>query len=105
MDKELKAKWVAALRSEKYQQCKGKLFDGQGYCCYGVLRAIANPGDERSVRGVCLTREQLAEYGFEYGFERAVLENMNDGMDANGSANKGKQYNFAEIADYIEANL
>ena len=47
MDKELKTKWVKALRSGEYKQCKGQLrcsmdatFEGgetHTYCCLGVL--------------------------------------------------------------------
>lgn len=31
-------KWLAALRSGRYEQCKEQLFDGKGYCCLGVLQ-------------------------------------------------------------------
>lgn len=37
MNKEVKAKWVDALRSGEYQQCKGALKTEAGYCCLGVL--------------------------------------------------------------------
>jgi len=43
MKKEHAEKWVNALRSGEYRQCKGKLSDGKGsYCCLGVLGKI-NP--------------------------------------------------------------
>lgn len=29
-------KWVEALRSDKFQQTKEKLYDGLAYCCLGV---------------------------------------------------------------------
>lgn len=109
MDEKLKAKWVAALRSGKYEQCKNRLSDGKGgYCCYGVLRHVANPTDTRSAqdRNSTLTRDQLKEYGFDpYMFERARLECMNDGHDPDKTYDIDRQYSFAEIADYIEKNL
>lgn len=38
MNPEVKARWVAALRSGDYEQTRRKLADGQGgYCCLGVL--------------------------------------------------------------------
>lgn len=37
MDKKIKTKWLKALRSGKYKQAKGYLFDGEGHCCLGVL--------------------------------------------------------------------
>lgn len=43
MDKRLKAKWVEALVSGKYQQGNGLLRDAStgGYCCLGVLCEVA----------------------------------------------------------------
>jgi hypothetical protein len=44
MDAELKAKWVEALRSGKYQQLTpGGLREGDRFCCLGVLCDIAAP--------------------------------------------------------------
>src|ERR1700746_4178083 len=37
MIKDVAEKWVAALRSGKYKQAKNHLYDGEGYCCLGVL--------------------------------------------------------------------
>lgn len=34
-------KWVAALRSGKYKQCRNLLYDGVGYCCLGVVCDLA----------------------------------------------------------------
>ena len=42
MPKEIKDKWIAALRSGEYKQAKhvmfDKVIDGGGYCCLGVLQ-------------------------------------------------------------------
>ena len=93
MDAELKAKWISALRGGEYQQCRGKLHDGVGYCCLGVLAKIAPAPfiklaelDTIGWRG-----EEHYHIGEE---ERIKLEIMNDeGMG------------FQQIADYIEKNL
>jgi len=38
MKKEMKEKWIAALRGGKYKQCQGELKDDSGrHCCLGVL--------------------------------------------------------------------
>lgn len=37
MNPEVKARWVAALRSGKYRQTRMALKDRTGYCCLGVL--------------------------------------------------------------------
>jgi hypothetical protein len=39
--KELRAKWCEALRSGEYEQAKGRLRRGGGYCCLGVACDIA----------------------------------------------------------------
>jgi len=47
MNKDIKAKWLAALRSGKYKQGKGELIeeliDGPAHCCLGVLCDIVDP--------------------------------------------------------------
>ena len=38
MDKKIKRRWLRALRSGKYTQCKGSLhIKDDGFCCLGVL--------------------------------------------------------------------
>jgi hypothetical protein len=37
MNSQVKEKWIAALRSGKYDQGSEKLRSHQGYCCLGVL--------------------------------------------------------------------
>jgi hypothetical protein len=43
----VKALWLNGLRSGEFEQCRGKLSDGTGYCCLGVLSELA------SREGVC----------------------------------------------------
>ena len=40
MKEDIAKKWVKALRSGKYKQCQKRLYDGEGYCCLGVLCKI-----------------------------------------------------------------
>lgn len=37
MKKRVKNKWLEALRSGEYKQCKNRLTNGRGFCCLGVL--------------------------------------------------------------------
>jgi hypothetical protein len=37
MNSQIKQKWVSALRSGEYQQCRGYLRTDNGFCCLGVL--------------------------------------------------------------------
>jgi hypothetical protein len=41
MNQEVKARWVAALRSGEYKQTKEYLQSEDGFCCLGVLCEIA----------------------------------------------------------------
>lgn len=89
MKAKLKAKWVEALRSGKYEQGKYYLSKGGKFCCLGVLC---------DVRGLPTGRNNdLYPYPVQdvlSAHDCAVLTDMND---------KGKS--FAEIADYIEQHI
>lgn len=99
MNPELKAKWVAALRSGQYKQTCEFLRDSKGYCCLGVLAEINNPDVwcsadvSKNEDGYLFTemfnaRERL---GLPHGL-LGQLAQMND---------TGKS--FGTIADYIES--
>lgn len=132
MDKELKPKWVAALRSGDYQQTqfllKAKLTEelpqegavtvGYGYCCLGVLceaaGAICTMNGPQALfempDGLDLNpggdqelgRKALKLFGLNQD-QHAFLIMMNDGTEKNG--NSADRKSFAEIADWIEGNL
>ncbi len=36
----VKEKWIEALKSDKYEQCTSRLYDGVGFCCLGVLTDV-----------------------------------------------------------------
>lgn len=94
MDAKLKQKWVEALRSGKYAQANGALYDGNGYCCLGVCHLL--------ITGEIPARMWDSACGYPPPAPiraipediRTRLANMND----NGKS-------FHEIADYIEKNL
>lgn len=94
MDKELKDKWIAALRSGEYKQIQRRLKSSEGFCCLGVLCEIVGK-DQNYIE----VRSLLGSAGEP---ERGIVERlfrMNDG----DTKVDGKS--FPEIADYIEANL
>lgn len=112
MDAALKAKWVEALRSERFKQAYSSLVDmdergSRSFCCLGVLCEVAgaswdeieyergrlNGAQVRSKKGSFLSDEVLEIVGLDDDTQRK-LASLNDG----GSR-------FPEIADYIEANL
>lgn len=96
MNPEIKAKWLEALRSGKYRQCRGILkADTGAYCCLGVLREIVEPGSASSYadHNKLLTEEFLSSVGLTIGDESRFSE-MND-----------KGATFLEIADIIEKEV
>lgn len=99
MDAAIKAKWVEALRSGVYSQCAGELRQGGAYCCLGVLCNIVGMSNDdwESWRHV-VNPPPITEQGLHgagtYPSPANKLAQMND-----------KGASFAEIADYIEANL
>lgn len=102
MNPELKAKWLEALRSGRYQQGKTCLRAGDAFCCLGVLCDVSEQGkwtDGDSTRYFTVT-DQGAYCLFPptgwLGREMSnAIVNMND--------EQGKTFN--EIADWLEANV
>ena len=96
MNKELLKRWVKALRSGEYKQCRGALTETEngpgtpiiGYGCLGVLQAI-EPSIEPDM-GKLNSHDVRRVLGGH--IDQYILVAMNDGM--------GKT--FPEIADYIE---
>lgn len=112
MDPELKARWVAALRSGDYQQVRGWLratrSDGQlGFCCLGVLCEVA--GLRRSVGGESHSfYPELVERtpgcdNWRSRFELLFGIPERVGVDLATQNDSGRE--FPETADWIEENL
>ncbi len=95
MNKELRDKWVAALRSGEFKQCTGQLELNGCYCCLGVLNVVGDLGCD-GYSGFL-----RAYVGSEYTYhpvsknQQTLLSRMND-TDHNS---------FTEIADWIEQNI
>ena len=102
MDKELKDKWVAALRSGDYRQGKGFLYSEGCHCCLGVLCEVSGipewDGDMieycGEVRDQTIPKPIIDRIGLSVGCADLLIE-----------ANDLEGKSFSEIADYIEANL
>ena len=112
MNKEIKEKWIAALRSGNYAQGDEALCwnnsEKLSYCCLGVLCDIVNPTKwehfgkdtqslyhfENSVTGWDMpTKNFLETQGISWA-EAEILANMNDAGES-----------FSNIATYIEERL
>jgi len=128
MDVQLKAKWIAALRSGEFKQAQGELHDARNdsYCCLGVLCKVVGAewtSFEKEVlgenRSYFVTREHVPVKDGEllgdtdgeeleaaacekFGIpDQTIFIHMNDGntkLDI-------KPHSFAEIANYIEKFL
>ncbi len=95
MDANLKAKWVAALRSGEYQQGDTYLANNAAgtFCCLGVL-CVARGLSPRE-----LDRKCTIDVPFESGLSREIRSLLGDEM------NDRERRTFSEIADWIEANI
>ncbi len=104
MDKAIKEKWIADLRSGKYGQLRKELcstFKPKCFYCIGVLalqkNIVSEDGiliDENKIYCGELASDALPMFGLSPQ-EQMDLIHMND----------IGEFSFSQIADYIEANL
>lgn len=111
MPKELKAKWVKALRSGKYKQGRGRLYNPEtaSFCCLGVLEHICLNGNVETYDQEDAPFRLLPSIEFYKSFgigdyddvvtDEGTLSNMNDG------SNCAKPKSFRAIADFIVKNI
>lgn len=123
MDQDIKARWVAALRSGQYQQTEGYLQTRDGFCCLGVLCEIAVQdgviqSEVREVHEAHTNTQGIVTYGTEGNTMEAVLPSpvydwarlddsnprvIYDGVSIPISdLNDDEKLNFDQIADVIE---
>ena len=109
LNRELIKKWIAALRSGKYEQHRGALRtheDGYvgdvgdvGFCCLGVLREI-EPGIERLKAEVTDDYEELLDHA---SLKQFLGVGEQDGFFQNRYAEWNDEgMPFCEIADRLE---
>lgn len=113
MNPEVKAKWVAALRSGEYEQAKGVLRKADSYCCLGVLCDLS--GIDTWAKDV----EDMNDWVYDRFFSSlpysvrdwAGLDSedpqvwKDDSTQARLSDLNDSGKTFAEIADIIEREL
>ena len=98
MRRELRDKWVKALRSGEYKKARRFLENEGNYCCLGVLCMVDN-GEIRNQdrNGEELGSIYVGKLNWPLG-TMGTLTNMNDGIGENPRS-------FLEIADWIEKNI
>jgi hypothetical protein len=107
MNKELKEKWIQALRSGKYKQ--GHLFlrnSRNGFCCLGVLCDVYNntdwiPSYNPETSYSYKTGTGLSLIPKEVATEIGITDEQQNQLSVRNDTGKS----FIEIADYIERNL
>lgn len=99
MDKELKAKWVEALRSGSYKQATTYLYDSHdgGFCCLGVLGCVLGI-PSKAMEGASEITTMPYRFVYDAGVSEDTARKLAMEMNDSGVP-------FAQIADYIEANL
>lgn len=114
MNPDIKADWVAALRSGEYKQGQGTLRRGDKFCCLGVLYEACGlvmwhpitmafaPSDGPPVYTNDWDEDRNVGYPSEELYEKVGL-NPGDGQRLAGFNDEGKNFNL--IADYIEEQL
>ena len=106
MNPQVKAKWVAALRSGEYKQGRRQLrTKNNRFCCLGVLcnihaqehpRIAAEQKSPTLYMGVCGTLPaEVVEWAVMPAYIEGQLVDMND----------LSKMNFKQIADWVEKNL
>lgn len=116
MNKEVKTKWVAALRSGDFKQGRLQLKSEEGHCCLGVLCELAIKDgiiDDYFEDWWFPQKEVLSWAGLTSENPNVLLDNKEGQKEEFGIiiANDGKQslgikqHSFEEIADLIEKYL
>lgn len=82
-------KWSAALRSDKYKQCRFTMRNGIGFCCLGVAQDVLLPRYDKR----------------DYSFVQKSLELTSKEMAAFIEMNDDVKLSFIEIADYIDEKI
>jgi hypothetical protein len=108
---DLKKEWLAALRSGRYPQGRGRLLRDGAYCCMGVLAVIA--GYDLSVlRGQedlsAISCPLLGDWGRgpeDGNFFPTDSESWTTTQRYLAGLNDGARKSFHEIADWVEENL
>lgn len=122
MNQQVKEKWIKALRSGEYKQCKKGLRVEDGYCCLGVLTDLYEKENNRGkwIRVKTDLPDQFVfdvGNGYNYSFLPGTVcdwagisridssVDIGDGTDDLITLNDALGKSFNEIADIIEKHL
>jgi hypothetical protein len=100
MNKRYKAKWIKALRSGKYEQGSGSLYNpyNNSFCCLGVLHECITGRKPR--RNSVFLSDAIAD---KASIER--VHNSADTIQDKLSCMNDRGDSFSKISNWIEKNL
>lgn len=110
MNKDIKKKWINALRSGKYKQGSGWLLEDNKYCCLGVLSDILH-SPKKTILGVEMpTVNVCKKAGISYTKDLNNPSRVQGDGDGDNDAYKLAGFNdggksFKWIASWIEKKL
>lgn len=116
MNPEVKAEWVAALRSGQYMQGTNNLRTERGFCCLGVLCDLAVKHEIIPAPGRGTAYPHVYRYGFDSKFLPEAVRMWAGLPDTDPDVHRENETNslsvmndggctFEEIADVIEENF
>ena len=114
MNKAIKEKWVAALRSGEYQQCAGALRKEHAgspdtFCCLGVLCDIVDSKGWRSPYNTLTNKKQFvfngmhSSNGLTNELRGTLSVNTQEEIELVRLNDNGRDFSY--IADFIEEHL
>ena len=114
MKPKIKKKWLKALRSGEYAQCKKVLVNNiDEFCCLGVLCDISDKGEwidpkSKDNHYIGKWHYELDKYDEDWAELPAGISTwseINPDEEVTLTRMNDAGYSFKEIADYIEKNL
>lgn len=103
MKRELRDKWIEALRSDRFDQTSGTLERDGAYCCLGVLCVVAEEiGFAKAARGHCNDPNRLKG---AYLKAQPVNDQVGDFDDKLVALNDDQRLSFPQIATWIEKHI
>lgn len=110
LPKEFAEKWIKALKSGEYRQCRGTMYDSSvdGYCCLGVALSMNGvPNKKMQGRDVIVDENTGV---FEKSTKNAPRElygpaSDNDFISKLTVMNDHDLCSFKDIADWIKENV
>ena len=117
LPREFTKEWLTALRSGKYEQTLGSLYNikDQGYCCIGVAARIKYPlhylkNKNNKYAGTLQGNKKSIYFDTKYKLSK-IPQELKGGAEESQlvkqlvDLNDDEGYSFEEIAEWIENNV